>query len=96
MSPQNEIDDFDCWKVRENTREFARVVLRPDQQRKGLSICLVEGIIQELQKQNAAAIHIAVSKGNIPARKLYEKMGFDFCGEADMYGHSFFLCEKIL
>lgn len=94
--PQNEIDDFDCWKVSENTREFARVVLRPDQQRKGLSICLVEGIIQELQKQNAAAIHIAVSKGNIPTRKLYEKIGFDFCGEADMYGHSFFLCEKIL
>ena len=94
--PENEIDDFDCWKVRENVREFARVVVRPDHQKKGLSVYLVRGIMEELQKQGAAAIHIAAAKDNIPAQKLYRKMGFDFCGEADMYGHSFFLCEKLL
>ena len=94
--PQNEMDDFDCWKIRENAREFARVVIRPDHQQKGLSFCLVENIIRELQKQDAAAIHIAVAKENIPAQKLYKKTGFCFCGEADMYGHSFFLCERIL
>lgn len=92
--PKNELDGFGCWAVRENAREFARVVLKPDQQGKGLSVYLVEGVIRELQKQGAAAIHIAVAKGNIPAQKLYRKTGFDFCGEADMYGHSFFLCEK--
>ena len=36
------------------------------------------------------------AKENIPAQKLYRKMGFVFCGEADMYGHSYFLCERIL
>lgn len=96
LVPENEIDDFDCWKVKENVREFARVVVRPDHQNKGLSVYLVKGVIQELQKQGSAAIHIAVAKENIPAQKLYRKMGFDFCGEADMYGHSFFLCEKLL
>ena len=94
--PENEIDDFDCWKVKENVREFARVVLRPDHQHKGLAIHLVEGVIRELQKLDAAAIHIAVAKDNIPAQRLYLKTGFDFRGEADMYGHSFFLCEKLL
>ena len=94
--PENEMDEFDCWKVKENAREFARVVVRPDNRRKGLSVCLVEGIIQELLQRHAAAIHIAVAKGNVPAQKLYRKTGFDFCGEADMYGHSYFLCEKIL
>ena len=94
--PENEINDFDCWKVKDHTREFARVVLRPDYQHKGLSVILVEGIIRELQKQNVAAIHIAVAKDNLPAQGLYRKMDFDFCGEADLYGHSFFLCEKIL
>ena len=94
--PKNEIDDFGCWRIKENAREFARVVLRPDQQRKGLSVFLVENIIQELQKQQAAAIHLAVAKENIPAQRLYQKTGFDFCGEADLYGHSFFLCEKVL
>ncbi len=46
--PKNEINDFDCWKVRDNTREFARVVLRPDCQHQGLPVLLVEGVIQEL------------------------------------------------
>lgn len=94
--PKNEIDGFNCWKIRENAREFARVVIRPDQQHKGLSVYLVEGIIQELQQQGVAAVHIAVAKNNIPAQKLYHKTGFCFCGETDMYGQSFFLCEKIL
>jgi L-amino acid N-acyltransferase YncA len=94
--PENELDDCDCWKVKENAREFARVVLRTDQQRRGLSVYLVEGIIRELQRKGVAAIHIAVAKNNIPAQKLYKKTGFAFCGEADLYGHSYFLCEKIL
>jgi ribosomal protein S18 acetylase RimI-like enzyme len=94
--PENETDNLDCWKVRENAREFARVVIKPDQQHKGLSVYLVKGVIRELQRQGAAAIHIAVAKENIPAQKLYRKTGFVFCGETDMYGHSYFLCERIL
>ena len=94
--PENELDGLDCWKVKDNVREFARVVLRPDCQQRGLSARLVEGILQELKKQRTAAVHIAVAKGNIPAQKLYRKTGFNFCGEADLFGHSFFLCEKDL
>ena len=94
--PENEMDHFNCWTVKENAREFARVVLKPDHHQKGLSVYLVEGVIRELQRQGAAAIHIAVAKENIPAQKLYQRMGFDFCGEADMYGHSYYLCEKNL
>ena len=94
--PENELDHFSCWSVKENAREFARVVIKPDQQHKGLSVYLVEGVIRKLQKQGIAAIHIAVTKENIPAQKLYRKTGFVFCGEADMYGHNYFLCERIL
>ncbi len=92
--PENELNDLNCWTVKQNAREFARVVIRPDHQRKGLSALLIEGIIKELQKRNAAAIHIAVAKSNLPAQRLYQKMGFTFCGEAELYGHNFFLCEK--
>ena len=94
--PNNELDDCDCWKIRENAREFARVVLRPDRQGKGLSACLVEGILQEMKKQGTASVHLAVAKENIPAQRLYQKTGFDFCGEAELYGHIFYLCEKSL
>ena len=94
--PENELDHFRCWSVKENAREFARVVIKPDQQYKGRSVYLVEGVIRELQRQGVAAIHIAVAKENIPAQKLYRKTGFDFCGEANMYGHSYFLCERTI
>ena len=94
--PENELDDFTCWKVKENVREFARVVLEPDYQKKGLSVNLVEGVMREFQKQCVTAVHIADAKDNIPAQKLYRKMGFEFLAETDLYGHRFLLCEKIL
>ena len=28
--PENELNDLDCWTVKENAREFARVVIRPE------------------------------------------------------------------
>ena len=43
--PENEMDHFSCWSVKRNAREFARVVLKPDQQHRGLSVYLVEGIL---------------------------------------------------
>ena len=94
--PENELDAFNCWKIKDNAREFARVVIRPVHQNKGWSRHLIEGILHEFHMQDVAAVHIAVAKQNTPARKLYSKMGFVICGEADMYGNSFFLCEKIL
>ena len=94
--PENELDHFEHWEINKNAREFARVVLRPDHQHQGLSVFLVEGIIQEMKKQHVAAIHIAVAKENIPALKLYKRTGFCIRGEADLFGHHFCLCEKIL
>ena len=94
--PENELDDRECWTVKENASEFARVVIRPSDQGKGLSRCLVEGVIEEMRKRGAKAVHLSVAKQNIPAQKLYRREGFEFVGEADMYGHSYFLCEKLL
>ena len=84
--PENELDHFSCWSVKENAREFARVVIKPDQQHKGLSVYLVKGVIRELQRQGAAAIHIAVAKENIPAQKLYRKTGSIFVGKPTCTG----------
>ena len=94
--PENELDSFKCWKFKENAREFARVVIRPDYQQHGLSGHLVEGVIRELLKTGASSVHIAVAKENAPAQKLYRKTGFSFCGEADMFGHNYYLCEKFI
>ena len=94
--PENETDGFDCWQVRQNAREFARVVIRPDRQGQGLSRYLVDGIVLELRARGAKAIHISVAEPNLPARRLYAKMGFEIRGEAEIFGGSYFLCERIL
>ncbi len=94
--PENETDGFGCWKVRENAREFARVVIRPDRQSEGLSYHLIDGVLKELRARNAAAAHISVARSNLPARKLYAKAGFEIRGEADIFGGSYYLCELIL
>ncbi|MCR4622517.1 MAG: GNAT family N-acetyltransferase [Clostridiales bacterium] len=94
--PENETDRFECWKVRQNAREFARVVIRPDHQGRGLSRLLVEGVVKELRARGAEAIHISVAKTNIPAGRLYAKAGFTVRGEADIFGGSYYLCEMVL
>ena len=43
--PENEPDRFSCRSVKENAREFAGVVIKPE----GLSVDLVESVIRELQ-----------------------------------------------
>ena len=94
--PENELDDQPCWRETENAGEFARVVIRPDHQHEGLSRFLVDGVLREFRKRGAAAVHLSVAKVNTPAQKLYRSVGFEFCGEADMYGNSYYLCEKKL
>lgn len=94
--PENEMDGFPCWKERDRAREFARVVIRQDHRGRGLSRRLVEGAIREMRRMGAMAAHISVVKKNIPAVRLYRSFGFDFCGETEMYGNSYYLCEMLL
>lgn len=92
----DDINHLDCWKIHDNTAEFARVAINPKRQGEGLSKILIEGIIEELKSRDIAAIHIAVAKVNLPAQKLYRGFDFNFCGEAFIFGHDYYLCEKII
>ena len=76
--PENELDHFNCWALKENAREFARVVIKSDQQHKGLSVYLVEGVIRELQRQGVATIHIAVAKREYPGAEALSENGLRF------------------
>lgn len=96
IAPENELDEYELWEIHENAGEFARVVISPDYQGKGLSKLLAVGIMNELAKRGTSAVHICVSKFNIPALKLYRELEFVFLGEKDMYGGTFYLCEKKL
>jgi len=92
----NELDWFEGWENRENTAEFARVVIAPAFRGNGLAKLLVQNVLDEMRARGVSATHISVAKINIPAVKTYEALGFMIRGEADMYDNHYYLCEKIL
>ena len=96
LVPENELDDLDCWSSDRSVAEFARVVLLPEEQGNHLAQLLVSGILEEMRSRGYENVHISVAKENLPAQKTYRRMGFDFVGEEEMWGHRFFLCEKKL
>ncbi len=94
--PENEMDDFPAWKVTENVRELARVVIAKAYQGHGYAALMVQEILGELKENIYFAVHLSVVESNLPALKTYLKCGFTIVGEADMYGHHYFLLEKAL
>lgn len=94
--PENEMDCQIAWQYTENVREISRICISPDYQGRGLSFALVNNISEVLKERGYGAVHLSVAQKNIPAIKNYRKLGFEFRGEAVMYGNSYFLCEKKL
>ena len=54
---------------------------------------LVSFILKQLQEQGFDGVRILVGKSNFNAIKLYEKFGFNNCGETYRYGHDYYLFE---
>ena len=94
--PENELDGLPCWRESQNAREIARVVVRPSRQGQGLSETLVALALNVLREGCCPVVHLAVAEENLPARRLYARLGFAVVGENHMYGHRFLLCEKSL
>lgn len=65
--------------LRDNpTRAYiAEMAVHPEHQRKGLGKNLLKRIIDECVKQEITELLLAVSKDNIGAFKLYQKLGFE-------------------
>lgn len=93
---ENELDDKDCWRVKENAREIARIAIEPSHQGNGLAAELLMILFRELKDSGCRAVHLLVAKENPPALHTYKKLGFAFLGDCFMYDHDYFMCEKIL
>lgn len=94
--PENEMDDFPCWSQADRAREIARVVISEAHRGKGLAYEMVQSITPILREAGCTSIHLSAVKSNIPACRTYQKAGFQTVGEAEMYGHSYFLMEKVI
>ena len=94
--PENEMDGFDCWAIRQGAQEIGRITVAQAYRGHGLAGRMVGEAMDRLQALGRSAIHLSTPTINLPAQKTYAKLGFTVVGEREMYGGKFFLLEKIL
>lgn len=94
VSP-NELDDAYAWEV-QNAKEIARVVISRNHAGCGLAVQMLSQLFGKLKQEGCDAIHLSVACRNNAANKTYQRLGFFFLGQADLYGNRFYLCERKL
>ncbi len=95
--PENELDAQPCWQSRTGKeRELARITVAAPYRRQGLAGVMVTHILDMLRTQGCPAVHLSAAKSNLPAVNTYRRLGFRCAGEAQMYGGSYYLFERIL
>ncbi len=93
--PENELDELDCWRVRDGALELARIVISLDRRGKGLAVTMLSELISRLDAAGVPSIHLSAAVTNIPSLKTYAKLGFEIVGEADLFGGRYYLLEKL-
>lgn len=74
--------------------ELARIGVTPTMQNQGIGTIILKNIIKAVKEKGFDGIRMLVSKTNASALALYDKNGFEKCGEAYMYGLDFY-CYQI-
>jgi len=84
----NELEHLQCTlKV---PCELARLGVIPTLQKQGIGTTILRNIIKTAKEKGFDGIRMLVSKTNPSALALYDKNGFEKCGEVSMYGIDFY------
>jgi len=81
------------WKPK-NPCELARISVAPAMQRQGIGTIILQNAMNAVKNKGFDGIRMLVSKTNPAALSLYEKNGFERCGEVFMYDIDFY-CYQI-
>lgn len=92
------------WQVSLQNGEFLVIhtlAVAPDAYGRGIAQFMVEYCIRHASELGYKALRLDVVPENLPACRLYEKMGFAFAGEYDLLRNipeipTFFLYERVL
>jgi len=82
------------WKPKQPC-ELARIGVLPAMQKQGVGGVMLRHIICAMRQKGFDGIRMLVSKTNASALALYEKFGFERCGEAFLFDHDFY-CYQLL
>lgn len=65
--------------------DMMNLAVHPDYQRQGIGEKLVLALIEVLKEKGSHCLTLEVRASNLPARKLYEKLGFQTVGKRKNY-----------
>ena len=65
--------------------DMMNVAVHPDFRRRHIAETLIDALVRELKAIDSYCLTLEVRASNVPARRLYEKMGFEQIGERRNY-----------
>jgi len=65
--------------------EIENIVVAGEQQRSGIGTKLIQNLLLRAEAASATSVLLEVRESNLPARRLYEKLGFIQKGRRDNY-----------
>ena len=79
------VDGFLVAQTRGPEWELENIVVRPEQQRRGLATLLLNSLIEKAHKAGVHAIFLEVRASNDPARAFYTRNKFSETGRREGY-----------
>lgn len=68
--------------------DMMNIAVHPDHRRQGIAEELVSALVSDLKQQGSHCLTLEVRASNLPAQKLYEKLGFSLVGRRPRYYHN--------
>lgn len=68
--------------------DMMNIAVHPDFRRKGVAEALVNALVSDLKDMGSRCLTLEVRASNIPAQRLYEKLGFSQIGKRPKYYHN--------
>jgi len=91
----NEVKNWQDKSIK-NPGAFARITVHLDWRGKGIGKYLTQHILNTLYEHGFDGVRIKVAKDNLVARKLYDSLGFNNCGEVRLWDIDWLAYEKSL
>lgn len=99
MDGSGSVAGYICSTMLFDEAEIRNVAVRPDLRSHGVGRMLVEYVLSECSNRNASYVGLEVRASNLPARSLYENLGFRETGRRPKYyenGEDAILMECLL
>jgi [ribosomal protein S18]-alanine N-acetyltransferase len=84
-NPKSEIVAYGGFWLMADEAHIATIASHPDWRGRGLGLCLMLALLDVAQASGAHLSTLEVRAGNLPAQRLYEKLGFQIAGRRRHY-----------